>query len=77
MVSDRRREMTRMLIEIWNDRDFLIGVNTHLKSENDIEQMISYLNENKNLKSDEVLKKSMDIRYNIGAQQGTFFSWEE
>lgn len=58
-----RRKMTRMLIDVWEDRDFLIGVNAHLKTDNHVKKMIIWLNSHKDAESDEVLKVALDIRH--------------
>lgn len=65
MVSEQRRELTRKLIGVWEDRDFLLGVNTHLKTEGNVKEMLKWLDKNndKKLESDEVLLKAMEIRY--------------
>jgi acylphosphatase len=65
MVSENRKIMIRKLIDIWNDKDFLLGVNVHLKTEENVSKMIEWLekHQNEQIESDEVLLKAMEIRY--------------
>lgn len=65
-VSKKRRELMIKLSEIWNDIDFILGVDVHLKTESSVNAMLNYLHDNResDLKSDQVLKKALEIRYN-------------
>lgn len=65
MVSENRREMIRLLISVWEDRDFLIGVNAHLKNESHVDQMVEWLKRHneEEISSSEILLKAMEIRY--------------
>lgn len=65
-VSENREKMIVELSGIWNDVDFIAGVDVHLKTEAAVNKMLDFLDENKeiNLNSDQVLKKALEIRYN-------------
>lgn len=60
-----RVELIKKLRQIWDDKDFCIGVNAHLKNDEHITQMLDWLNKHKDeqIESDEVALKAMEIRY--------------
>lgn len=65
-----RKEKTvalmKELCKIWDDKDFVLGVCVHLKTEEKVQEMMDWLNKHKDeqIESDEVTLKAMEIRYN-------------
>lgn len=60
-----RVELLKRLRKIYDDKDFCLGVYAHLKNDNHVNQMISWLDKHKDeeISSSEILLKSMEIRY--------------
>lgn len=63
--KEKTIDLMRMLCNIWDDKDFVLGVCVHLKTEEKVDEMIEWLNKHKDeqIESDEILLKAMEIRY--------------
>ena len=64
-MNTLRDKMNSMLKEIWDDRDFLLGVNGSIRDEFAIQEMVEYLEKNKEVELDpsDVLETALYIRY--------------
>lgn len=63
--KERTIDLMRMLCNVWDDKDFVLGVCVHLKTEGKVNEMIDWLNkhEDEQIESDEILAKALEIRY--------------
>lgn len=63
--KEKTIDLMRMLCNIWDDKDFVLGVCVHLKTEKKVDELIEWLNKHKGeqIESDEILLKAMEIRY--------------
>ena len=52
--KERTIDLMRILCNVWDDKDFVLGVCVHLKTEGKVNEMIE---------SDEILAKALEIRY--------------
>lgn len=63
--KERTIDLMHMLCNVWDDKDFVLGVCVHLKTEEKVNEMIDWLNKHKDeqIESDEILAKALEIRY--------------
>lgn len=63
--KDKMIDLMVSLRKIWDDRDFVLGVCVHLKTDEHIQIMKEWLNKHKDeqIESDEILLKAIEIRY--------------
>lgn len=63
--KERTIDLMHMLCNVWDDKDFVLGVCVHLKTEEKVNEMIEWLNKHKDeqIESDEILAKALEIRY--------------
>ena len=68
-MKENRKRMNSLLKQICDipsyENDFIIGVNADLKTDNQVNEMLEWLEKhtNSNLNTDEVTVKSMEIRH--------------
>lgn len=62
---DLREKMTSLLKKIWNQKDFILGINAHIKNEYALEAMVNYLEDNKDFELDpsDVTETALYIRF--------------
>ena len=69
MMKENRKKMISLLKQICDvpsyENDFIVGVNADLKTYNQVNEMLEWLEKhtNSNLNTDEVTVKSMEIRH--------------
>lgn len=69
MMKENRKKMNSLLKQICDvpsyENDFIVGVNADLKADNQVNEMLGWLEKhtNSNLNTDEVTVKSMEIRH--------------
>ena len=69
MMKENRKKMNSLLKQICDvpsyENDFIVGVNADLKTDNQVNEMLKWLEKhtNSNLNTDEVTVKSMEIRH--------------
>lgn len=69
MMKENRKKMNSLLKQICDvpsyENDFIVGVNADLKTDNQVNEMLEWLEKhtNRNLNTDEVTVKSMEIRH--------------
>lgn len=69
MMKENRKKMNSLLKQICDvpsyENDFIVGVNADLKTDNQVYEMVEWLEKyiNSNLNTDEVTVKSMEIRH--------------
>lgn len=69
MMRENRKKMNSLLKQICDvpsyENDFIVGVNADLKTDNQVNEMVEWLEKyiNSNLNTDEVTVKSMEIRH--------------
>ncbi|RGT63980.1 hypothetical protein DWX05_02125 [Coprobacillus sp. AF18-15LB] len=69
MMKENRKKMNSLLKQICDvpsyENDFIVGVNADLKTDNQVNEMLGWLEKhtNSNLNTDEVTVKSMEIRH--------------
>lgn len=69
MMRENRKKMNSLLKQICDvpsyENDFIVGVNADLKTDNQVNEMLGWLEKhtNSNLNTDEVTVKSMEIRH--------------
>ena len=69
MMKENRKKMNSLLKQICDvpsyENDFIVGVNADLKTDNQVNEMLEWLEKhtNSNLNTDEVTVKSMEIRH--------------
>lgn len=69
MMKENRKKMNSLLKQICDvpsyKNDFIVGVNADLKTDNQVNEMLEWLEKhtNSNLNTDEVTVKSMEIRH--------------
>lgn len=69
MMKENRKKMNSLLKQICDvpsyENDFIVGVNADLKTDNQVNEMVGWLEKhtNSNLNTDEVTVKSMEIRH--------------
>ena len=69
MMKENRKKMNSLLKQICDvpsyENDFIVGVNADLKTDNQVNEMLGWLeiHTNSNLNTDEVTVKSMEIRH--------------
>lgn len=69
MMRENRKKMNSLLKQICDvpsyENDFIVGVNVDLKTDNQVNEMVEWLEKyiNSNLNTDEVTVKSMEIRH--------------
>ncbi len=68
-MKENRKKMNSLLKQICDvpsyENDFIVGVNADLKTDNQVNEMLEWLEKhtNSNLNTDEVTVKSMEIRH--------------
>lgn len=68
-MKENRKRMNTLLKQICDvpsyENDFIVGVNADLKTDNQVNEMVKWLEKytNSNLSTDEVTVKSMEIRH--------------
>ncbi|RHP24246.1 hypothetical protein DWZ66_08160 [Coprobacillus sp. AF34-1BH] len=68
-MKENRKKMNSLLKQICDvpsyENDFIVGVNADLKTDNQVNEMLGWLEKhtNSNLNTDEVTVKSMEIRH--------------
>ena len=68
-MKENRKRMNTLLKQICDvpsyENDFIVGVNADLKTDNQVNEMLEWLEKhtNSNLNTDEVTVKSMEIRH--------------
>ena len=69
MMKENRKKMNSLLKQICDvpsyENDFIVGVNADLKTDNQVNEMLGWLEKhtNSNLNTDVVTVKSMEIRH--------------
>lgn len=61
-LTDTEYRLYKMLIEIWDDVEFHVAVLNRLKSDEEREQVINFIERNKNVTSEDVELMSLHIR---------------
>ncbi len=64
-MENLRDKMNSILKDIWDDRDFILGVNGSIRNEIAVKEMLDYLEKNKGIELDpsDVLETALYIRY--------------
>ena len=60
-LTETEKELVRKLRAIWNDKEFVIGVLSHLKDDEERGEIIEFIDSNDNVKSEDVVLLSLDI----------------
>lgn len=60
-LTETEKELVKKLRDIWNDKEFVIGVLSHLKDDEERGEIIEFIASNDNVKSEDVVLLSLDI----------------
>ncbi len=60
-LTETEKELVKKLRDIWNDKEFVIGVLSHLKDDKERGEIIEFIASNDNVKSEDVVLLSLDI----------------
>ena len=61
ILTETEKELVKKLRDIWNDKEFVIGVLSHLKDDEERGEIIEFIASNDNVKSEDVVLLSLDI----------------
>ncbi len=59
--KEKKRELIQKLRKIFDDKEFILGVLCDLESDNDIDTILKYIEQNKNAKSEDIILLSLQI----------------
>lgn len=68
-LTETEKELVKKLRDIWNDKEFVIGVLSHLKDDKERGEIIELIDSNDNAKSEDVVLLSLDIDRSRDAQK--------
>lgn len=60
-LTETEKELVKKLRDIWDDKEFVIGVLSHLKDDEERGEIIEFIASNDNVKSEDVVPLSLDI----------------
>lgn len=60
-LTETEKELVKKLRDIWDDKEFVIGVLSHLKDDEERGEIIEFIASNDNVKSEDVVLLSLDI----------------
>lgn len=60
-LTEVEKELVKKLRDIWDDKEFVIGVLSHLKDDEERGEIIELIDSNDNAKSEDVVLLSLDI----------------
>lgn len=59
--KEKKRELIQKLRNIFDDNEFVLGVLCDLGSDNDIDTVLEYIEQNENAKSEDIILLSLQI----------------
>lgn len=60
-LTETEKELVKKLRAIWNDKEFVIGVLSHLKDDEERGEIIEFIDSNDDVKSEDAVLLSLDI----------------
>lgn len=60
-ISKTRKLLIDKLFSIWNNKNFVIGVICNLKSDDEVQHIIRFIQNNKGASTDDILLESLRI----------------
>lgn len=60
-LTEVEKELVKKLRDIWNDKEFVIGVLSHLKDDEERGELIEFIDSNDNVTSEVVTLLALDI----------------
>lgn len=60
-LTEVEKELVKKLRDIWNDKEFVIGVLSHLKDDQERSELIEFIGSNDDVTSEAVTLLAMDI----------------
>lgn len=68
-LTEVEKELVKKLRDIWDDKEFAVGVLSHLKNDEERGEIIEFIDSNDNAKSEDVVLLSLDIDRSRDAQE--------
>lgn len=68
-LTETEKELAEKFRAIWNDKEFVIGVLSHLKDDEERGEIIEFIDSNDDVKSEDVVLLSLDIDRSRDAQK--------
>lgn len=59
--TEKEKALLAMLVNIWDDDDFIVGVMNDLESESEKEKVIHFIEENHDVSPEEIVLLSLEI----------------
>lgn len=60
-MTQIRKRLVAELRKIWNDKDFVRGIITYLETDEECEEMLSFISKNKDVTASELTLMALDI----------------
>ena len=60
-LTKAEKELVQKLREIWNDKEFVIGILSHVESDEECRQVIEFIDGGDSIQSEEVVLVALDI----------------
>ena len=68
-LTETEKELVKKLRDIWDDKEFVIGVLSHLRDDEERGEIIELIDSNDNAKFEDVVLLSLDIDRSRDAQK--------